>query len=88
MGFSLTALPLPPLFSETAPGAIRAKERLQHVRYQFYGLDGLPVELAVLDGIGVELFLERLREYDGDLHHFLLWQRTKLQISHSFTLPR
>jgi len=87
MGFSLTALPLPPLFSETAPGAIRAKERLQHVRYQFCGFDGF-VEPAVLGRVGIELFLERLREYDGDLHHFLLWQRTKLQISHSFTLPR
>jgi hypothetical protein len=40
------------------------------------------VELAVLGRIGIELFLEKLGQHDGDLHRTLLGQRTKFQISH------
>jgi hypothetical protein len=42
----------------------------------------------VLGRIGIDLFLERLRQLNGDLHHTLLRQRTKFQISHSSYLPK
>jgi hypothetical protein len=79
MDATLTGLPLSPLFSVAAPGAISAKERLQHVRYQYSGLDGFVVEPAVLGGIGIELFLEEVREQDSDLYRTLLGQRTKFR---------
>jgi hypothetical protein len=86
MAATLTGLPLPPLFSVLAPGAISTKECLQHVRYQRCGFDGF-VEPAVLGRIGIELFLEKFRQHNGDLHRALLGQRTKFQINHSSYLP-
>jgi hypothetical protein len=66
---------------------VTAKVVLQHVRYQYCGLDRFTVDPAVLGRIGIELFLEKLREQDSDLHRTLLGQRTKFQISHGFTSP-
>jgi hypothetical protein len=76
----LASLRLPPLFSATAPGAISTKERLQHVRYQCCGSDRF-VEPAVLDRIGIKLFLERLWQHNGEPHRALPGQWTKFQIS-------
>lgn len=87
MGSTLTGLRLSSLFSVAAPGAIRAKERLQDVRYQFCGFDGLVVAPAVLGRIGIELFLEGFSEHHTDRHRTLSRQRTKFQISHGFTSP-
>jgi hypothetical protein len=77
---------VPNLFSAAAPSAISTKERLQHVRYQCCGRDRF-VEPAVLDRIGIELFLERLQQHNGEPHRGLPGQGTKFQISHSFYLP-
>jgi hypothetical protein len=58
MDAALTVLPLPHLFSMTAPGGIGAEESLQDVRYQFCGFgNGFAMLPAVLDRIGIDLLL-------------------------------
>jgi hypothetical protein len=87
MGSRSIGLSLPPLFSASTPGAIRTEERLQHMRYQFCGFDGLVVAPAVLGCIGIELFLERFREHNRDPHRTLFGQRTKFRSTTGLTSP-
>lgn len=66
------------------PGTIGANEREQHARYQCLGFDGL-VEPTVFGRIGIELFLEKLRQHNGDAHRILPGKWPEFQISHDAT---